>query len=135
VAAKMMMYRGTSLMRNRLPLGPRPYNRNTPRPLWWSYGNGLFLMREVALYQIGGLVFDGLAKVDGRARPLLLRRGYSSTVSSEYGTLTTVKARFWPCWLSDERPETNPSDFKLMVYQIRWLEIDIVVNVRTHHQT
>ena len=27
-------YRGTSLIRNRAPLGP--YGRNMPRALWWS---------------------------------------------------------------------------------------------------
>ena len=31
-------YRGTSLIRNRNPLGP--YSRTTPRALWRSYGGG-----------------------------------------------------------------------------------------------
>ena len=41
-------YRGTSLIRKRLPLGP--YSRPIPRALWWSMGGGLFLMSEVPLY-------------------------------------------------------------------------------------
>ncbi|KAJ1473209.1 hypothetical protein T484DRAFT_3365307 [Baffinella frigidus] len=40
-------YRGTSLMRNRLPVGP--YSRTMPRVLWWSWGGGQFLMSEVPL--------------------------------------------------------------------------------------
>ena len=40
-------YRGTSLIRNRAPLGP--YTRTMPRVLWWSWGGGLFLMSEVLL--------------------------------------------------------------------------------------
>jgi len=31
-------YRGTSLTRERIPLGP--YSRHMPRALWWSYGRG-----------------------------------------------------------------------------------------------
>ena len=31
-------YRGTSLIRNRRPLGP--YSRDMPRSLWWSWGGG-----------------------------------------------------------------------------------------------
>ena len=40
-------YRGTSLIRNRLPLGP--YTGHMPRALWWSDGGRLFLMSEVPL--------------------------------------------------------------------------------------
>ena len=39
--------RGTSLMRNSLPLGP--YNRYMPRALCWSWGGKGCLMREVPL--------------------------------------------------------------------------------------
>jgi len=42
------MYRGTSLIRNRRPLGS--YSRTIPRALWGSYGGGHFLMGEVPLY-------------------------------------------------------------------------------------
>ena len=41
-------YRGTSLLRNCFPLGP--YSRPIPKVLWWSWGGGAFLMREVTLY-------------------------------------------------------------------------------------
>jgi len=41
-------YRGTSLIRNRSPLGP--YSSHMHRDLWWSYGGGRFLMSEVPLY-------------------------------------------------------------------------------------
>ena len=41
-------YRGTSLIRNCLPLGP--YSRAMPRALWWFLGGGAFLMSEVPLY-------------------------------------------------------------------------------------
>ena len=41
-------YRGTSLIRKRLPLGP--YDRHLRRALWRSGGWGAFLMSEVALY-------------------------------------------------------------------------------------
>ena len=44
-------YRGTSLIRNRAPLGP--YSRNMSRALWWPSGGGLFLMSEVPLYADG----------------------------------------------------------------------------------
>ena len=40
-------YRGTSLIRNRLPLVP--HSRAMPRPLWWSKEGGRFLMSEVPL--------------------------------------------------------------------------------------
>ena len=72
-------YRGASLIRNRLPLGPYsrdmpkyvslsgvrvyrgtliirnsdplgPYSNNMPRALWRPYGGGLFLMSKVPLY-------------------------------------------------------------------------------------
>ena len=35
------LYGGTSLIRNRRPLGP--YSRTMPRALWWPYGGGCFL--------------------------------------------------------------------------------------------
>jgi len=41
-------YRGTSLIRSNLTLGP--YSATMPRALWWSGGGGLFLMSEVSLY-------------------------------------------------------------------------------------
>ena len=41
------LYRGTSLIRKRAPLGP--YSRTMPRALWWPYGGLLFLMSEVPL--------------------------------------------------------------------------------------
>ena len=34
-------YTGTSLTRNRVPLGP--YSRTVTRALWWSLGGGGFL--------------------------------------------------------------------------------------------
>ena len=40
--------RGTSLRRNRRPLGP--YRRTMPRALWESWGGGRFRMSEVPLY-------------------------------------------------------------------------------------
>ncbi|KAJ1491230.1 hypothetical protein T484DRAFT_3222922 [Baffinella frigidus] len=40
-------YRGTSLIRNRPPLGP--YSRPTPRALWWSLGGWAFLMSELSV--------------------------------------------------------------------------------------
>ena len=46
--------RGTLLIRNRLPLGP--YSGNMPRPLWWSWGGGQFLMSVVPLYPLQGWV-------------------------------------------------------------------------------
>ena len=41
------VYRGTSLIRKRTPLGP--YSRTMPMALWGSWGGGLFLMSEVLL--------------------------------------------------------------------------------------
>ena len=38
-------YRGTSLIRKRLPLGP--YCRTMPRALWWSWGGRLFLIAQL----------------------------------------------------------------------------------------
>ena len=61
-AKRVMVYRGTSLIRKRLSLGP--YSRPMPRALWWSEEGGLLLMSEVPL-----LVFPVLA------RPAL-RKGY-----------------------------------------------------------
>ena len=43
-----LLYRGTSPIRKRPPLGP--YSRAMPRGLWWSLGGGRFLMSEVPLY-------------------------------------------------------------------------------------
>ena len=48
---RIVLYRGTSLIRNRTPLGP--HSRTMPRALWQPCGGLLFLMCEVALY--GGL--------------------------------------------------------------------------------
>ena len=42
-----MYYRGTSLIRNRTPLGP--HGRHTPTVLWGSQGGRRFLMGEVPL--------------------------------------------------------------------------------------
>ena len=36
--------RGTSRIRNRHPVGP--YSRTAPKALWWSWGDGLFLMSK-----------------------------------------------------------------------------------------
>jgi len=47
-------YRGTSLIRNRLPLGP--YGKPMTRALWWSQGGGCFLMSEVPLYRLLTLI-------------------------------------------------------------------------------
>ena len=44
-------YRGTSLMRKRIPLGP--FRRPVPRVLCGSQGGGRFLMGEVPLYTHG----------------------------------------------------------------------------------
>ena len=41
-------FRGTSLMRKRIPLGP--YRRSTPRVLGGSWGGGRVLMGEVSLH-------------------------------------------------------------------------------------
>ena len=46
--SKARPYRGTSLRRNKPPVGP--YSRPTPRVLWWSWGGALFLMSESPLY-------------------------------------------------------------------------------------
>ena len=46
-------YRGTSIIKKRLPVGP--YRCPMPRALWWSYGGGRFLISEVPLYlRFGG---------------------------------------------------------------------------------
>ena len=42
------LYRVTSLIRNRAPLGP--YISPMPRDLWWFLGMGVFLMSEVPMY-------------------------------------------------------------------------------------
>ena len=42
------LYRGTSLIRNSLLLGP--YSRTVPRALWGSWGGGLCLISEALLY-------------------------------------------------------------------------------------
>ena len=38
-------YKGTSLFKKRIPLGP--CSRPMPRALWWSYGGGHFSLSEV----------------------------------------------------------------------------------------
>ena len=53
----VLRYRGTSLIRKRLPLGP--YRRPTPRVLWGSQGGGRFLMGEVPLYPHARSVQEG----------------------------------------------------------------------------
>ena len=40
--------RGTSLIRNRDPVGP--YSRTMPTLLWWRYGGRRFLISKVTLY-------------------------------------------------------------------------------------
>jgi len=50
---------GSSVIRNRAPLGP--YSREMPRALWRPYGGGLFLMSEVPLYR--GCVSKALENV------------------------------------------------------------------------
>ena len=44
-----LIYRGTSLIRKRLTLGP--YSRTMARVLWWPWEGGLFLMSQVPLYR------------------------------------------------------------------------------------
>ena len=46
--SEVPLYRGTSLLRNCLPLGP--YSNPMPRVLWWSQGGGGVLMSEVPVY-------------------------------------------------------------------------------------
>ena len=46
---ELIIYRGTSLIRKRTPLGP--YLRPMPRVLGGSYWGGRFLMGEVPLYK------------------------------------------------------------------------------------
>ena len=46
-------YRGTSLIRNRLLLGP--YSRTMPRTIQWTQGGLQFLMSEVALQGVRGV--------------------------------------------------------------------------------
>ena len=48
------LYRGTSLMRKRPPLGP--YTRTMPRDIWWLWGGVRFLMSEVSLYYTPGKI-------------------------------------------------------------------------------
>ena len=43
-------YRGTSSIRNRLPVGP--YRRAMPRALWWSQGVERSLMSEVPMWAL-----------------------------------------------------------------------------------
>ena len=50
------IYRGTSLIRNRLTLAS--YSRFVSRALWWSYRGGLLLMSEVP--PVGYLGFSHL---------------------------------------------------------------------------
>jgi hypothetical protein len=49
-AQRLMVYRVTSLIRNRRSLGP--YSRTMPRALWGSQGGGRFVMIEVPLYRL-----------------------------------------------------------------------------------
>ena len=46
------LYRGTSLIRNRAPLGP--YSSRMPRALWWSWGGGRFYERGTP---VGSCIF------------------------------------------------------------------------------
>ena len=46
---RALQYRGTSLMRKHLLLGP--YSRAMPRALSWPWGVECFLMSEVLLYR------------------------------------------------------------------------------------
>ena len=55
------VYRGTSLIRNRPPLGP--YSRTMPRALWWSYGGREILVSEVSLKGSQGVNDQGLEVV------------------------------------------------------------------------
>ena len=43
-------YRGASLIKNNPSLGP--YSRLKPWAIWWTLGEGLFLMNEVTLYML-----------------------------------------------------------------------------------
>ena len=68
------MYRGTLLIRNSAPLGP--YSRTMPGPLWWSYGEVLFLMSEVPLCRMSNIklrcvCFQGAG---ARGPPLILNQ-------------------------------------------------------------
>ena len=54
-------YRGTSLTRNRFPLGP--YGSPMPIAIWWSYGGGGgVLMSEVPLCCTPKRLFDSILK-------------------------------------------------------------------------
>ena len=57
---KVGRYMGTSLRRNRIPLGS--YSSTMPRALRWPQGGVLFLMSEVPLYTAG---YDGIAGHNG----------------------------------------------------------------------
>ena len=46
-----MLFRGTSLIRKHLPLGP--YSKPMPKGLGWSWGEAWFLISEVPLYREG----------------------------------------------------------------------------------
>ena len=46
--SEVSLYRGTSLIRQRIPSGPN--RRPTPRVLWWSEGGRCFLISEGPLY-------------------------------------------------------------------------------------
>ena len=74
-----VLYRGTSLIRSSVPLGP--YSRPMPRALWCSYGGGA----------------GSYEREEGVRR-------WDTPLSSEYGTCKTVKARFWP-WPSGQSPQ------------------------------
>ena len=67
--ASSLDYRGTSLIRNRLPLGP--YSRTVPRALWGPQRGVRFLMNEVPLYQKMGRVarLPGASSLHSRPVP------------------------------------------------------------------
>ena len=77
------VYRGTSLIRNRTPLGP--YRRPMLRVLGGSEGDGCFLMGEVPLYK----------RRDNADASLASERRGNTLIGLEDFHLK-VKARFWP---------------------------------------
>ena len=58
-----LLYRGTSLMRNRL--NPGPFSRDMPRPLWWTLGGGRFIMIKALLHACRGLLDTNMAHPKG----------------------------------------------------------------------
>ena len=89
------VYRGTSLIRNSLLLGP--YSMTVPGVLWWSYGGGLFLMSEVPLYwRTSGFSPDsGFSNEEGVPQASQIRREYLM-----FGVLEGVPqaSRRWHRW-------------------------------------